>query len=169
MTMGDRIMVINEGILQQIDTPRNLYNNPENVFVAGFIGSPSMNFFDGTVVAEDGKLFVDIGDWRVHAPEERKDVMGPYAGKQVILGIRPENIHGADFRPTNINAAPISATVEVIELLGHELHLYVNSGSNSFVSIVDTRMAPQVGNSVDLVIDVDQMHMFDRDNEQAIR
>jgi len=169
MTMGDRIMVINEGILQQIDTPRNLYNEPENVFVAGFIGSPSMNFFDGTVVAEDGNLFVDTGDWRVHVPAERKDKMGPYAGNQVILGIRPENIHGADFRPTNINAAPVTANVEVIELLGHELHLYVNSGMSNFVSIVDTRMAPEVGATVNLVIDVDQMHLFDRDTEQAIR
>jgi multiple sugar transport system ATP-binding protein len=169
MTMGDRIMVIQDGILQQIDSPRNLYNKPNNVFVAGFIGSPSMNFFDSTLVGEEGSLFVDAGDFRVRVPENRKNVYGDYVGKSVIFGIRPEHIHGADFAPPNIDAAPIKGNVEVIELLGHELHLFLNSGSNSLISIVDTRMAPTVGNDVDLVIDADMMHLFDPDSEFALR
>ena len=169
MTMGDRIMVINDGILQQIDTPRNLYNRPDNIFVAGFIGSPSMNFFDATLVAEDGNMFVDAGDFRVHVPDSRKDAYGDHVGKEVVFGIRPENIHGANFAPPNIEVSPIQGTVEVVELLGHELHLYLNSGKNSFVSIVDTRMAPAVGNTVDLSVNVDTMHLFDKDTEAAIR
>ena len=169
MTMGDRIMVISDGLLQQIDSPRNLYNRPDNVFVAGFIGSPSMNFFEATLVGEDGKLYADTGDFRVHLPEERKTVYQDYVGKEVTLGIRPENIHGAPYIPPNIDAAPIKANVEVVELLGHELHLFVNSGKNSFVSIVDTRLAPTVGNDVDLVINVDAMHLFDKNTERAIR
>ncbi len=169
MTMGDRIMVINEGILQQIDSPRQLYDQPNNVFVAGFIGSPSMNFFDSTLVAEENKLFVDAGDFRVHVPEEKKKAFGDYVGKQVVLGVRPENIHGVPYVPPNINSASISATVEVVELLGHELHLFMNSGQNSFVSIVDTRLAPSVGSTIDLAVDVDRMHLFDRDTELAIR
>lgn len=169
MTMGDRIMVINDGILQQIDSPRNLYNSPNNVFVAGFIGSPSMNFFDATLVSEDGNLFVDTGDFRVHIPEDRKQAYGNYVGKQVTFGIRPEHIHGVPYVPPEIDAAPITARVEVIELLGHELHLFVNSGKNSFVSIVDTRLAPTVGNEVNLVANVDLMHLFDAETEQAIR
>lgn len=169
MTMGDRIMVINDGILQQIDSPRKLYDLPNNVFVAGFIGSPSMNFFDATLVSEEGNLFVDVGDFRVHVPANRKDIFGKYVGKQVVFGIRPENIHGSPFVPPNIDSAPIKANVEVVELLGHELHLFVNSGKYSFVSIVDTRLAPSVGNDVDLVLDVDRMHLFDKETEQAIR
>ncbi|MDX1614230.1 MAG: sn-glycerol-3-phosphate ABC transporter ATP-binding protein UgpC [Candidatus Promineifilaceae bacterium] len=169
MTMGDRIMVIKDGLLQQIDTPRTLYTEPHNVFVAGFIGSPSMNFFDSTLVSEEGKLIVDAGDFRVPVPDDRKQVYGDYVGKEVIFGIRPENVHGADYTPPNITAAPLKGTVEVIELLGHELHLYIDAGKNSFVSIVDTRMAPSVGNEVDLVIDVDQMHLFDKNTEVAIR
>ena len=169
MTMGDRIMVISDGILQQIDTPRNLYNKPNNVFVAGFIGSPSMNFFDSTLVGEEGKLFLDTGDFRVHVPEDRKNAFGDYVGKEVIFGIRPENIHATPYVPPDIDAAPLEANVEVVELLGHELHLFLNSGKNSFVAIVDTRLAPTVGNDVDLVVNVDQMHLFDKDTELAIR
>lgn len=169
MTMGDRIMVIADGILQQIDSPRNLYNTPNNVFVAGFIGSPSMNFFDATLVGEDGNIFADTGDFRMPIPENRKPALRDYVSKEVILGIRPENIHGAGFAPPNITAAKVEGNVEVVELLGHELHLYVNCGKNSFVSIVDTRMAPSVGNQVDLVVDVDRMHVFDKATELAIR
>ena len=169
MTMGDRIMVISDGILQQIDSPRNLYNRPDNVFVAGFIGSPSMNFFDAKLVGEDGKLFIDTGDFRLHVPEDRKTIYQDYVGKDVTLGIRPENIHGQPYIPPNIDAAPITANVEVVELLGHELHLFVNSGKNSFVSIVDTRLAPTVGNDVDLVVNVDTLHLFDKNTERAIR
>ena len=168
MTMGDRIMVINDGILQQIDSPRSLYNKPDNVFVAGFIGSPSMNFFDAMLIGEEGRLFVDTGDFRVHVPEDRKTVYQDYVGKDVIFGIRPENIHGTPYVPPSIDAAPIKANVEVVELLGHELHLFVNSGKNNFVSIVDTRLAPMVGNDVDLVVNVDAMHLFDRSTERAI-
>jgi multiple sugar transport system ATP-binding protein len=169
MTMGDRIMVISDGILQQIDSPRVLYNAPRNRFVAGFIGSPSMNFFDATLVGEDGEIYADAGDFRVHAPADRKQAYGDYVGKEVILGIRPENFHGSPFVPPNINAAHLKATVEVVELLGHELHVFVNSGRNSFVAIVDTRLAPSVGSEVELVANVDTMHIFDKDTELAIR
>ncbi|MGB3714777.1 MAG: sn-glycerol-3-phosphate ABC transporter ATP-binding protein UgpC [Candidatus Promineifilaceae bacterium] len=169
MTMGDRIMVIQDGILQQIDSPRNLYNKPNNVFVAGFIGSPSMNFFNSTLIGEEGDLFVDTGDFRIPVPKDRKAVFGDYAGKEVVLGIRPEDIHSAEFAPPSIDAVPIIATVEVIELLGHELHLFLDTGSNSVVSIVDTRLAPSVGNTVDLVVDAEQMHLFDPETELAVR
>lgn len=169
MTMGDRIMVIKDGILQQIDSPRKLYNEPRNVFVAGFIGSPSMNFFNATMVGEEGRIFLDAGDFRIHAPERRKAVFNNYIGKEVILGIRPEDIHAANFAPPGIDASPIDGTIEVIELLGHELHLYINSGQSNFVSIVDTRLAPSVGNKAELVANADHMHVFDKTTELAIR
>jgi multiple sugar transport system ATP-binding protein len=169
MTMGDRIMVISDGVLQQIDSPRNLYNKPENVFVAGFIGSPSMNFFNTTIVEEEGKLFADVGDFRVHVPEKNRSTYGEYAGKEVVLGIRPENIHAVPYVPPDIDAAAISGKVDVVELLGHELNLVVDSGKNTFVAIVDTRLAPTIGSDVDLVANVDRLHLFDKDTEMAIR
>jgi len=155
--------------LQQIDSPRNLYEVPRNVFVAGFIGSPSMNFFDATLVGEEGNLYADTGDFRVPIPDDRRQAFEPYTGKEVIFGIRPENIHAKNFVPSNINAAPLEAQVEVVELLGHELHLYLDAGQNSFVATVDTRLAPDVGQKLPLVIDQDRMHLFDKTTELAIR
>lgn len=169
MTMGDRIMVIKDGVLQQIDSPRRLYKEPNNLFVAGFIGSPSMNFFNATMVGEEGRIFLDVGDFRVKAPERHKAAFNNYIGKEVILGVRPEDIHAADFAPPGIDATPIVGTVEVIEMLGHELHLYMNSGKNNFVSIVDTRLAPTVGNEIQLVANADHMHIFDKTTELSIR
>jgi multiple sugar transport system ATP-binding protein len=168
MTMGDRILVLKDGILQQIDSPRNLYERPHNVFVAGFIGSPSMNFFDATLVAEEGRQWVDTGDFRVPVPADRQQVYDSYVGKEIIFGIRPEHIHAADFAPAKINAAPIHATVEVVELLGHELHLYLDSGHNSFVAIVDTRLAPRMDQELNLLFDMDQMQLFDKTTELTI-
>ncbi len=169
MTMGDRIAVMSDGLLQQIDTPRNLYNTPGNVFVAGFIGSPSMNFFDATLVGEEGRLFIDTGDFRVHVPEERKQALNNYVGKEVIFGMRPEHLHAPQFAPPGIDASPLEGIVEVVELLGHELHLYVNAGKNSMVATVDTRLQVNTGNQVQLVMDMHNMHLFDKTTELAIR
>lgn len=169
MTMGDRIAVMSDGILQQVDSPRNLYNVPANIFVAGFIGSPSMNFFDATVVSEEGKLYLDTGDFRVMVPEDRKDIYSPQAGNEVVFGVRPEHLHAPKYAPPGIIAAPLEGTVEVVELLGHELHLYLNSGKNSFVATVDTRYDVNTGNTIDLVADMNNMHIFDKNTEQAIR
>ncbi len=169
MTMGDRIAVLSAGELQQIDPPRVLYEEPRNIFVAGFIGSPSMNFFDATLVSEEGNLHVDTGDFRVQVPADRKKAYEPYVGRQVTFGIRPENIHAVNFAPPSIVPSPIGGTVEVIELLGHELHLYVKTGKNNLVAIVDTREAPTVGGKIELVINAGTMHLFDKDTELAIR
>jgi len=169
MTMGDRIAVLHAGILQQIDTPRNLYNVPNNIFVAGFIGSPSMNFFDGTLVAEEGKMFVDTGDFRVEVPADRKAAYEGYAGKEVVLGVRPEHIHAPQYAPPAIIPAKIEATIEIIELLGHELNVMFNSGKNTFIATVDTRLEANIGNKIPLVLDMNNMHLFDKQTEKAIR
>jgi multiple sugar transport system ATP-binding protein len=169
MTMGDRIAVLHDGILQQVDTPRNLYNVPNNVFVAGFIGSPSMNFFDATLVSEEGNLFVDAGDFRVQIPADKKDVYSGHAGKEVIFGIRPEHVHAPAYAPPRITPAELTADVEVVELLGHELHLYLSSGKNSFVATVDTRMKVGIGDKIDLVMNMNNMHLFEKETELAIR
>ena len=167
--MGDRIAVLADGILQQCDTPRNLYNEPNNIFVAGFIGSPSMNFFNGTLVNEEGKLYVDTGDFRVRVPDEKREAFGSYAGKEVVMGMRPEHVHAPDYAPPNIKGEPVNATVEVVELLGHELHLYLNSGKNSFVGTVDPRFGVHTGNNINLAFDMGNMHLFDKASQEAIR
>ncbi len=177
MTMGDRIAVMlplagggpDALSLQQCASPRELYNSPVNIFVAGFIGSPSMNFFDGTLVGEEGNLYVDTGDFRVMLPEQRKNMYKDYTGKEVILGVRPEHIHAPAYAPPNISAAPIKGIVDVVELLGAELHLYVTSGKNNYVATVDPRMDVGPGNEIDLVMDMNTSHLFDKKTEWAIR
>jgi len=169
MTMGDRIAVLSDGKLMQIDSPRNLYNVPANIFVAGFIGSPSMNFFDSTLVGEEGNLYIDTGDFRVQVPDGRKGPYNAYVGKEVVFGMRPEHVHAPEFAPPNVKGAPMEGTVEVVELLGHEQHLFVNAGRNSLVATVDTRMSVGFGNKIDLVMDMTNMHLFDKNTEQAIR
>ena len=177
MTMGDRIAVLKPLAgggpgtvsLQQCASPRELYNSPHNMFVAGFIGSPSMNFFDATVIKEDGGLFVDTGDFRLPVPGERNKVYSAYAGKNVTLGIRPEHIFAPNYAPPITNKAMVKGTVEVIELLGNELHIYVNSGQNTYVAAIDIRMNPRIGDTIELVADMDNMHLFDKDTEVRVR
>ncbi len=169
MTMGDRIAVLADGILQQVDSPRNLYNLPDNVFVAGFIGSPAMNFFNGTIVLEEGDYFVDTGDFRTKLRDEVKSTYADYDGKEVILGVRPEHIHAPKYAPPNIDPSPIVGKVDVLELLGAELHLYVTLGKHTFVATVDPRMDVNPGDEIDLVMDMGAGHIFDKDTERAIR
>ena len=117
MTMADRIAVMYKGIVQQLDTPQNLYNTPKNLFVAGFIGSSSMNFFNAKIRTEGGNVFVDHPAFSVQIPDARKEVYKGMNGKDVVFGIRPENIHNPEFAPPGITKAPISAKVDVTELM----------------------------------------------------
>ncbi len=169
MTMGTRIAVMNAGVLQQIDTPQNLYDYPANIFVAGFIGSPSMNFFNATLVLEDSTLWVDTGVFRVKVPEDRVAVYKPYVGKQVVFGIRPEDIHDPEYAPPGIQAAPVEGQVDVTELMGNEVIVYLVAGEHQFLARVDPRTKFRVGNQVQVVFNMDNMHLFDRETEAAIR
>ena len=169
MTMASRIAVINKGILQQLDTPQNLYDNPNNLFVAGFIGSPAMNFFPGKLRKDGSKLVVDTGDFVVPIPAKRAKQYEAYAGKDVIFGIRPENIHDADFVPPNIDAEKVAVKVDVTELMGNEIFLYLVSGKNTFVSRVDPRSKLRVGQQASMAFDMDTVHIFDAASEEAIR
>src|SRR5690242_5931800 len=116
MTMATRIAVINKGDLQQLDTPQNLYDHPNNLFVAGFIGSPAMNFFPAKLIKNGDKLSVDTGDFQVQIPAKQAGVYKDMVGKDVIFGIRPENIHDPEFAPQNISAQSVAAKVDVTEL-----------------------------------------------------
>jgi len=169
MTMASRIAVINKGILQQIDTPQHLYDYPDNLFVAGFIGSPAMNFFNGKLVRGDGKLFVDGDSFRVEVPSSKMNVYMPYEGKAIILGIRPEDIHYPTFVPPEIFSQPVETTIDVTELMGNEIFLYLTTGSHNFVARVDPRSRVSMGDRSQLIFNMNNMHLFDVDTERAIR
>jgi multiple sugar transport system ATP-binding protein len=169
MTMATRIAVINKGVLQQLDTPQNLYDHPNNLFVAGFIGSPAMNFFPGKLRKDGGKLVVDTGDFVVAIPRKLSKPYEAYEGKDVIFGIRPENIHDAEFVPTNIDAEKVAVKVDVTELMGNEIFLYLVSGKNTFVARVDPRSQLRVGEQATVAFNMDNVHIFDATTEQAIR
>jgi multiple sugar transport system ATP-binding protein len=127
MTMATRIAVINKGKLQQLDTPQNLYDHPDNLFVAGFIGSPAMNFFPAKLRKDGNKVMIDTGDFTVQIPSGRDDPYKSHLDKDVIFGIRPENIHDPDFAPPNIHGEKVNVKVDVTELMGNETLLYRGS------------------------------------------
>ena len=166
MTMATRIAVIESGVLQQLDTPQNLYDHPSNVFVAGFIGSPSMNMFEAKVVQSNGNLVVDAGSFSVDIPEERAPQYTSYANKEVIFGLRPEDIHDPTFAPPGIVPAPIEANVDVTELMGNEIFVHLTSGGQSFTGRIDPRTSFKIGDKVQPVLNMKNMHLFEKDGAQ---
>ncbi len=169
MTMATRIAVINKGVLQQLDTPQNLYDHPNNLFVAGFIGSPAMNFFPGKLRKDGNKLVVDTGDFVVAIPSKHAKPYEAHVDKDVIFGIRPENIHDAEFVPSNIDSEKVAVKVDVTELMGNEIFLYLVSGKNTFVARVDPRSQLRVGEQASVAFNMDNIHIFDAATEEAIR
>ncbi len=169
MTMASRIAVINKGKLQQLDTPQSLYDRPSNMFVAGFIGSPAMNFFPGKIRKESGTFFVDTGSFALPIPAERAKPYQDMDGKKVVFGIRPEDIHNPKFLPPNIHAETFGCKVDVIELMGNEIFLYLVSGGNNFVARVDPRTSFKVGEEVQIAFNMDNFHIFDPETEMAVR
>jgi multiple sugar transport system ATP-binding protein len=169
MTMASRIAVINKGLLQQIDSPQTLYDHPNNLFVAGFIGSPSMNFFKSKLVGGDGKMFVDGGSFRVEVPTDRNDAYTKFQDKDVIMGIRPEDIQDPKFLAPGIFPQSVQGHVDVTELMGNEIQLYVTTGEHSFVARVDPRTKVTMGEQIEIAFNMNNMHLFDPDTELAIR
>ncbi|MFA4944544.1 MAG: sn-glycerol-3-phosphate ABC transporter ATP-binding protein UgpC [Lentisphaeria bacterium] len=167
MTMADRIVVMKDGVIQQIDTPANLYGRPVNSFVAGFIGTPPMNFFNGTVHAgTDGKPVFDEGSFQLPLPADAAGVKA-YTDKPVSLGIRPENI-GSPAAESQPNPGRIRATVEVVEPMGAETYLYLTTGKHSFVARVEPHRRCRVGDQVQLAVQLDRLHFFDPQSTLAI-
>ena len=166
MTMATRIAVIKSGLLQQLDTPQNLYDQPANVFVAGFIGSPAMNFFNAKLDKSDGELIVRTDTFQVRVPESRRATYAPFVGKSVIFGIRPEDVHDPDFCPPGIHASPVACKVDVTELMGNEVFLYLVVNSTQFIGRVDPRTRAKVGQATQVVFSMDNMHLFETEGEQ---
>src|SRR5262245_25652461 len=169
LTMGTRIAVMKDGILQQLDTPQTLYDHPANMFVAGFIGSPAMNFFEAKLDRGNGGLAVDLGSFTLPVPASKLDVLGNYVGKPIFFGIRPEDIHDAAYVPPGIDvAARFPTNVNVLEPLGSEVFAYVENAGKEMVGKFDPRTTARVGQPIDVVADMDKMHIFDRETEKAL-
>jgi multiple sugar transport system ATP-binding protein len=169
MTMGDRIVVMKDGLIQQVDTPQKLYDEPRNVFVAGFIGSPQMNFIKGELDVDGGEFYVLInGDrFRIDSGKTNSKT-AEYAGNPVIIGIRPENIHADDAFMARNPGNTISAVVDVSEPMGSEVYLYLDYGGSRLTARVPPGATYSPGANVTLSIDTTKLHLFDPETEEAI-
>ena len=170
MTLGTRIVVMNGGVVQQVDTPQALYDTPCNLFVAGFIGSPQMNFLDAVCKVEEEKVTLQVGQAGIELPEAKakKLIEGGYDGKTVVLGIRPEDVHDA---PAFIQASPhtvIDAKIRVYEMLGAEVYLYFDYEGASMTARVDPRTTARTGDTVSFAFDAEKIHVFDKETEMVI-
>jgi multiple sugar transport system ATP-binding protein len=169
MTMGSRIAVMSAGELQQIDTPFNLYHNPRNLFVAGFIGSPSMNFMEATLATDaNGVLSVTGNGFSVPIPTSNSRMYAGLTGKPVVFGIRPEDIHDAEFLPANITPAYIDARVDVVEQMGNEMILYLMVEGKTLIARTDPRTRAVTGNTLRVAFNMDNVHLFDKDSELSL-
>ena len=169
MTLGTRIVVMKDGVVQQVDTPQNLYDKPCNLFVAGFMGSPQMNFLDAEVVVNGDKAALKVADKEIALPpaKSKKLIDGGYAGKMVTFGIRPEDVYDSQMF---IETSPcvFESNVKVYELLGAEVFLYFDLAEFPITARVDSRTTARPGDKVKFAFDVEKIHIFDKDTEMAI-
>ncbi|MFV3012520.1 ABC transporter ATP-binding protein [Clostridium botulinum] len=163
MTLGTRIVVMNEGIIQQVDTPSKIYNNPANIFVAGFIGSPQMNFIEGKVEEENGIIYVQSEKININAIRNNQEVLKKYVGKNVVIGIRPEYIHIVDKENSNI-----SVKVEMIENMGSEKYIHFKINDRIIVSRYSAKDDFKIGESVYIKFDEENIILFNKENGQSI-
>ena len=170
MTMGDRIAVMKEGVVQQVDTPLGLYNNPINMFVAGFIGTPAMNFVDAQIEKSNGALYIDAGSFKVKAPDDKAKRLADYIGKSAIFGVRPESIYDRALNPlvTPTPGNTITCGVDVVEPMGPVVTIYLASGRHSLIATIDAETRAKEGEQIELVLDMDKTHVFDKDTERAV-
>lgn len=172
MTLGTRIVVMKDGIVQQIDTPQNLYNTPGNLFVAGFIGSPQMNFVDAQIVKKDEELYAKIGTDEILIPGSKAKALieGGYVGETVVMGIRPEDIYDSEMFVSSAKErkAAITSEIKVYELLGAEVFLYFDFCGVQMTARVDPRTTARQGDMVTLGLEMEKSHFFDKKTEKTI-
>jgi multiple sugar transport system ATP-binding protein len=170
MTMGDRICVLKDGVVQQVDTPLGLYNNPANVFVAGFIGTPSMNFLNARITNGSEGYAIDGGCFHVKVSSDKAELLKPYVDKEVIFGIRPEDIFDRNLaniiQATDGNTA--KAVVDVIEPMGPIVTMYLTCGEHSMIATIDAESRAKEGEQIDLIFDMAKTHVFEKGTEKAI-
>jgi multiple sugar transport system ATP-binding protein len=173
MTMGDRIAVMRDGILQQLDTPQNLYDHPANMFVAGFIGSPAMNFFPATASGGAEGVYVQTDGFRLRVPKQYEAAIGATAQggsapAQLMIGLRPEDLEDASFIPNAAQENLVQVQVDVVEPLGSEVYLYCVAGSQQFVARVDPRTQAKPGEPLTLHFNTAKMHAFNTTTQESL-
>ena len=163
MTMGDRICVMDKGVVQQFDTPQVLYDSPCNLFVAGFIGSPQMNFIDAVVEKAENGYELKFDDTVLTSSREE---LADYVGKTVVVGVRPEDLHFEKEYYKGANT--IKTTVDLDEMMGSESLLYLTRGDSKIIAKVPSPCPAHTGDTVDIAINLDRLHVFDKETEEAI-
>ena len=169
MTMGDRIVVMKDGVILQVDRPQNLFDAPNDMFVAGFIGSPQMNFLEGVLNKDDRGYYFEINGDKHYFPEKKlRDTMNDYIGQTVVLGIRPEDIYSDEHSLADEDNSVIDAVIEVSELMGSEIYLYLKYGENQIMARVSTSTMSESKSELKLALDMNKSHLFDKETEKAI-
>ena len=169
MTMATRIVVMKDGIIQQVDTPQNLYDNPVNMFVAGFIGTPQMNFIKATLEKDGEDIYVVLGNNKLKLPADKANnpAVKDYIGKDIIAGLRPECIHDEPLYLSAMAENVIPADVEVTELMGAEIYLYLIIEDQSIIARVSSRSTARAGDVIKVAFDMSRVHLFDRETERC--
>ena len=168
MTMADRIIVMKDGVIHQIDTPLNVYNNPANVFVAGFIGSPAINMVEGKIISRENALAFSGDDFAVTLTNRQTELLKAYLNKPVIMGIRPEDIYDSRFDSMAEVPQKFMATVDLVEPLGNEYHVVLKTAKGQFTARFDPKELPRMGDSMSVTVDMVKAHFFDPDSEASI-
>lgn len=169
MTMGDKIVVMHEKVIQQVGTPMEVYKKPANKFVAGFIGTPPMNFIDATVVEKAGAFWMDFQEFQMKTPAEWAEKIRPYTGKAVTFGIRPEDIYDRSAFHRQVDSNNAIANVEIVEHLGAEQYVYYITTNHSFIAKIDPSVSLHIGDTnKEVVFDMQNAHIFDNETEQAV-
>ena len=177
MTMATRIVVMKDGLIQQVDTPQNLYDYPCNLFVAGFIGTPQMNFITGKLVKKDDGMFINFGNTSIKLPPDKANnpALKEYIDQDVVMGIRPEHVHDEPMYIANMPDSLMDATVDVTELMGAEIYLYLAfegqddaTGGKTIIARVSSRSQSRAGDQIKVAIDAERIHIFDKDTERCI-
>lgn len=170
MTLGTRIVVLKDGLIQQVDTPQNLYNKPNNIFVAGFIGSPQMNFMDAVVSRKGNVVNFKIGDYDIKLPSSKTAPFqdGDYDGKTVVLGIRPEDVHDSQAFISSSQEGVIAANIKAYELLGAEVFLYFDFEGSEMIARVNPRTNIKAGDEAIFSLDLQKIHVFDQETGLTI-
>ena len=170
MTMATRIVVMKDGLIQQVDTPQTIYDSPCNLFVAGFIGTPQMNFINAALEQKADGVYVNFEGNSIKLPAEKANnpALKEYIGKEVIIGLRPEALHDEPMNIAAFKDSVIDAYVDVTELMGAEIYLYLTVGETSLTARVNPRSGSRAGDTIKIALDVSRMHIFDKDTERCI-
>ncbi|HDD26530.1 MAG TPA: ABC transporter ATP-binding protein [Acidilobales archaeon] len=169
MTMGDRIAVMNAGKIMQVGTPEEIYNKPQNIFVAGFVGTPQMNFFDATISISPKEVALDAGDFKISLEPRFTELLKGFEGKSVTVGIRPEHIHPSKYVALSEGRySLVKGTVDFVEALGSDTIVHVNVGSRILVMKLSGSHHFKLGSDIEIALDLDKLHIFRKDSGKAI-